>query len=236
MNTHDRRPFDSELAEHLRSAAGSSSTARRLAERLARTTVPALAGELHGEQRAVAAYRAAAALTPIPQVRRPSMIKTTVAKLLTLKAAAILAAVSAGGVALAATTGVLPNPLSEDPPAPAHSTPAPGHPGAGTPSPSLQGLCTAYLAGAGSDHGKALESPAFQALITAAGGAQSVDSFCATVTPSGGASADHPNGAPTTHPTGPEGTHGPEATPGTERATPHATVPTPDVTQTTSHP
>jgi hypothetical protein len=162
------------------------------------------------------------------------MIKATLAKLLTLKAAAVLATVSAGGVALAATTGVLPNPLSQDPPTPpAHSTTAPGNPDAGTPSPSLQGLCTAFLAGAGSDHGKALESPAFQALITAAGGADSVDSFCATVvvSPTHGAAADHPTGPPATHPAGPEGT------PGTARPTPHVTdVPTPDVTQTPSHP
>ena len=160
------------------------------------------------------------------------MMKATVAKLLTLKAAAILAAVSAGGIALAASTGVLPNPLSQDPPAPAHSTQSPGNPGQGTPSPSLQGLCTAYLAGAGSDHGKALESPAFLALITAAGDAQSVDSLCADVvaSPSDNGLADHPTGPPTPHPTGPNGTHGPA------QPTPHATnVSTPAVTHTPNH-
>jgi hypothetical protein len=233
MSTHDRRPFDNDLTEVLLGAAGSSSAARRLTERLAVTVVPALTTELVGEQRAVAVFRAAVALTPPTHVRRPSMIKTTLAKLLTLKAAAILAGVSAGGVALAATTGVLPNPLTQDPPAPAHATASPGNPGQGNPSPSLQGLCTAYLAGAGSDHGKALESPAFQALITAAGDAQSVDSFCATlaVSPSNSASTDHPTGAPTTHPTGPENTHAPA------QPTPHATnVPTPTVTQTPTHP
>jgi hypothetical protein len=140
------------------------------------------------------------------------MIKTTLAKLATLKAAAILAATSAGGVALAATTGVLPNPLTEDPPA-SHSTPDGDHPGQGTPSPSLNGLCTAFLAGAGAEHGKALDSPAFTALITAAGGEDAVESFCVTLvaTAPGHASTDHPTGPPTDrpgdtpppHPTGP---------------------------------
>ena len=113
------------------------------------------------------------------------MIKTTVAKLVTVKVAMILAATSAGGVALAATTGVLPNPLSEDPPA-SHSTPDtehPGtqHPGQGAPSPSLDGLCTAFLAGAGAERGRALENPAFTALITAAGSQQDVESYCSTL-------------------------------------------------------
>jgi hypothetical protein len=232
---HDPQLFDDELAEHVRRAAGSERAARRLSDRLAWTTIPPQANELRGEHRAVAAFRAAVALTPDVQARRPSMIKATVAKLLTLKAAAILTAASIGGVALAATTGVLPTPLSQDPPNPAHATtPAanPGNPNPASPSPSLEGLCDAYLAGAGSERGKALESPAFQALVTAAGGAESVDAFCATldVSPAEGNATDHPTGPPTAHPTGPV------TEPGSQRSTPPRATNVPTPTKTPDHP
>ena len=141
------------------------------------------------------------------------MIKSAVvAKLLTLKAAAVaVAAVSAGGVALAASTGVLPNPLNQTPENPGHSVNAPADSN-GTPSPSLVGLCTAYLAGAGEDHGKALENPAFGALITAAGGTENVDSYCDDlgVTAPG---ADRGSGGPTDHPSGKPSDVGPSQLP-----------------------
>jgi len=139
------------------------------------------------------------------------MIKTMLAKLLTAKlavAAAAAAAVAAGGVAAVAATGNLPGSPDEH----STSTPAttadsakPGGPAteatgsshgeakesgavpSGSPSPSLVGLCHAYTAGAGSDHGKALESPAFTVLITTAGGKDKVDAYCVKVL----ADADH---------------------------------------------
>jgi hypothetical protein len=143
------------------------------------------------------------------------MLKTALLKMLTLKAGAVaVLAVGAGGVALAASTGALPNPLSP------HSSPSAPDRGAGsdaddhgnaTPSPSLVGLCTAFQAGAGADHGKALDSPAFQALIAAAGGKDKVDAFCTnllatapghpTAHPSPQPGNGHPTGPPTTHPT-----------------------------------
>jgi hypothetical protein len=161
------------------------------------------------------------------------MIKTWVAKLLTVKAATVLAVTAAGGVALAATTGTLPNPLTGTAAAPSSAadgagrpTTTPTHPGAGPselPSPSLLGLCHAYTAGAGSDHGKALSDPAFTALITAAGGTDKVDSYCKallasppgnapshpTGAPNGtaGAGNQHPTGEPTSHPTGDPTSH-----------------------------
>jgi hypothetical protein len=55
------------------------------------------------------------------------------------------------------------------------TTPATG------PSPSLVGLCRAYTAHATHNPGKALISPAFAALITAAGGGGNVPAFCATL-------------------------------------------------------
>ncbi|MFN2562887.1 MAG: hypothetical protein ABR571_16535 [Jatrophihabitans sp.] len=93
----------------------------------------------------------------------------------------------------------------------------------GSPHPNLNGLCHAWLAGAGSQHGKARSNPAFTALITAAGGAGNVAGYCATVIathPSDSESddaqesgeagqpdhpdrTDHPgNGRVTAHPTG----------------------------------
>jgi hypothetical protein len=62
----------------------------------------------------------------------------------------------------------------------------------GSPSPSLTGLCHAVGAGNKDDHGKALENPAFTALITAAGGKDKVDVFCATLLASAAAN-DHPS-------------------------------------------
>jgi hypothetical protein len=70
-----------------------------------------------------------------------------------------------------------------------------------SPSPSLVGLCNAYTAGQKSEHGKALENPAFSALVTAAGGKENVDKFCddlLTVAKPG-----HPEDKPSKdHPTG----------------------------------
>jgi hypothetical protein len=148
------------------------------------------------------------------------MMKTALLKLLSLKAAAIAAlAVGAGGVALAASNGALPGPFgghtsSTASPGPGGSQgPDNGH-GNAAPSPSMVGLCQAFRAGAGSEHGKALDSPAFQALITAAGGKDKVDAFCSdilgTPAPTGhpaGAGDDHPTGPPDDHPTGAPTSH-----------------------------
>ncbi|TNC26894.1 hypothetical protein [Amycolatopsis alkalitolerans] len=210
-----------------------------LSELLSAAAAPATEGELAGEQAALAAFRAAHPV-PVLQPRRTSMIKTTLAKLLTVKVAAVAAgAVAAGGVALAATTGTLAPHSGGSTPAPAATSHAPDvaptpqndqsvagqdkQTGAGgsdaTPSPSLIGLCQAYTAGAGSDHGKALDNPAFSVLITTAGGRDKVAQYCTgllsdhgkpeTTHPAAPSAADkrptetHPTGAPATHPSGP---------------------------------
>jgi hypothetical protein len=213
-----------------------------LTDLLAATAAPARDGELAGEHAAVAAFRAARLDTAL-QPRRPSMLTTLLAKLLAAKitAAAVVLAVAAGGIATAAATGYLPTRLGGNPAtAPAHSvtsttsatpssarasddhdaTPSPGSP---PPSPSLTGLCNAYTAGAGSEHGKALDSPAFRALVTAAGGKDEVDAYCAnlhagqqgeagvTTTPPADTDVDHggkgrgTNGPPSGHPSHPTG-------------------------------
>ncbi len=211
-----------------------------LADLLAATAVSARDGELAGEEAAVMAFRAAH-LSPIPELRRRSMLKTALAKLATAKVAIALLAVGGGGVALAAGSGNLPgvgSPDSHPTGRPSisvtasenasHSTAAAAagtksaeagksHAPSGTPSPNLHGLCTAFNAGAGDNPGKALDNPAFTVLITTAGGKDKVVDYCKGVVAS--ASAAHPteadsHGSPSTHPSG-EPTHpsGAETTP-----------------------
>ena len=169
------------------------------------------------------------------------MLKTALAKLATAKVAIALLAVGGGGVALAAGSGNLPgvgSPDSHPTGRPSisvtasenasHSTAAAAagsksaeagksHAPSGTPSPNLQGLCTAFNAGVGDNPGKALDNPAFTVLITTAGGKDKVVDYCKGVLAS--ASAAHPTGAeshgsPSTHPSR-EPTHpsGAETTP-----------------------
>jgi|GEM_PF-2672605 len=174
------------------------------------------------------------------------MLKIALAKLLTVKAAAVAAA-GAGGIALAAGTGVLPVELpdtantptvvNEAPAAPSEAPSAADKPdqAGGNPDPSMVGLCQAYSAAASDNPGKALESPAFTALLAAAGSAEQVDGFCQQQTaaagqPRGGAPTDLPtpsaasdkadSGAdhaqvPTSRPQPPQPPAGPPATPPT---------------------
>jgi hypothetical protein len=225
MNAHGRRQLNPENAEHLLNGhPAAQHVPRLLAERLTAASTAAFPGELAGEHTAVAAFLAAADVDLAPQHGRRSMIKTTlVAKLLTVKAAAVaVAAVSAGGVTLAASTGVLPNPLNQVPENPGHSVSTPAQTESEGPnaSPSLIGLCTAYVVGDAAADEEALTNPAFSALVDAAGGVENIESYCAGLgvtesTPgnSGNRPTDHPTGPPSgvvpsglptpSHPTGP---------------------------------
>ena len=237
MSIHQSRRISTRTAEDLLDGAGAGVQHLRLAATLRAAAGPGLPGELAGRHQTVAAFQRAQR-QPASFPRRRSMIKSAVLKLLTLKAAAVAAVVvGTGGVALAASTGALPNPLNNHPtPAASASRAHPGdrpdasdQPGSpASPSPSLVGLCHTYTAGAGSDHGKALDSPAFQALLTAAGGKADVDTFCthllasAQPDPSGHPGVkpsdqppthptdhptDHPTGRPSEHPTDAPTTH-----------------------------
>jgi hypothetical protein len=227
MNAQKTRRLHRNTAERLvTGAAGVPDVHPLLSGLLAAAAAPGRPAELTSEQAILAAFQAAW-LTPVPRSRRLTMLKATVLKLLTVKvaAAAAITTVAAGGVALAASTGALPNPLHGQGLAAASakpSDPAADHspqPGSsegkdakGSPSPSMVGLCHAYSAGSKTDHGKALDNPAFTVLITTAGGRDKVDAFCQTLLASAkpseaaahaGASPDsHPAGAPTDHPTG----------------------------------
>jgi hypothetical protein len=174
------------------------------------------------------------------------MLKTTAAKmqaakLLVLSGAAVAA--SAGGVAFAAATGHLPDPLPHSshaaPSAPAHvpatvtesdattgaTSGKPTHPAA-TPSPSLVGLCHSWLARP-HINGNADTNPAFTVLVNAAGGTASVNSYCtdlvasSTPTPSTEpGNTDHATGQPSDVPSN----------------TDHATGQPSDVPSNTDHP
>jgi hypothetical protein len=251
MSNHHRR-LDRATAERLLSGdpAAVSLGQESLANLLAAAAASGRHRELGGEQAAMAAFRVAHRVPPTQQ-RSRSMMKTALAKILTAKAAAVVAATMIGGVAVAAGTGTLPTSHKHAAPSPsqsqaaetsetgpetskAASAKATSHASA-APSPSMVGLCTAY-ANVVNSHGKALDNPAFTALVTAAGGKDKVTSWCTTLLaqqkaqhqgPAGApteASTSHPTGAPTSHPSGAPTSH-PTGAP-TSHPTP-TTTPTP---------
>jgi hypothetical protein len=180
-----------------------------LASLLAAAKAPACGGELAREELAVTAFRAAHRAS-VPQPQRRSMIKSAVAKLLTVKVAALAATVvGVGGVALAASTGTIPTPLHAGSPSASHSPADKAKPSdrpsdkasrAAVPSgfpPGLYWLCNDYI-GRDADHrGKALDESKFRELVDQAGGKdrEMADKFCDKLL------KDQP-GAPTAHPTG----------------------------------
>ncbi len=152
-------------------------------------------------------------------------------------AAALSIAVAglAGGVAVGASTGALPLAGGGDdgpgPAAPATASHTPGSettsarhgPPASDPAPNGQGpdvtgparfgLCQAESSGQGGTNGGKLDSVAFQALATAAGGAGNVAAYCADTTPGG--NAMHGAGTANDHAGPTSDAHGPPANPGT---------------------
>jgi len=234
MRTHRRTGLDRYTAERLLSAAASAPDGRDpLARVLAAAAAPPHRGEFTGERAASAAFRAAFAAS-IGQPHHRSTVERMLLKLLTLKAAigaALLAAATAGGLALAGSTGLLPDSLggqstaggsanggrptvsawrtaspSADPPTTAA---APSGATAQSPSPSLVGLCQAYTAAAIENAGTALDNPAFAVLIDAAGGPSKVADYCQALLATAAASTppatgDQP-GRPSDRPPNPTG-------------------------------
>jgi hypothetical protein len=171
MSIQEPRRIDRRTAEHLLGGAPMDVHDGHppLAAFLAAAAAPGRPDELAREQATLAAFRAAQ-LAPIPAHRSLSAVRTAVMKVLTIKAAVVLAATTAGGVALAAGTGTLPTPLTLHAPTsssgfsaahpmatqslkgpnPANTSNSKGPkvPDASkAPSPSLVGLCLAYHAG-----------------------------------------------------------------------------------------
>src|SRR3954464_3469178 len=170
---------------------------RQVDKLLGSARAPATPPELTREDEAVMLFHRAH-LDRSSAPRRDEMRATPSART-GIKAAAVSAGavlLLSSGVAFAAT-GRAPW-QAPDAAAGAHTTSAsdtPSH--AGTPargpgSTAFRGLCRAYLSGNKAVQGRALQSPAFGALLMAAGGVDGVATFCATAT------AAHP-----THPAHP---------------------------------
>ncbi|MCW2857750.1 MAG: hypothetical protein JWR52_3365 [Marmoricola sp.] len=199
-----------------------SSGAASVDQVLAAAVAPASASELSRESTQVAMFRQAR-LGAVPVPTRATVFQHTRRRFAAgrfVVAGATAIALSTGGVALAASTGHLPfggdhrsatgarhssdapGMLTTHPTDPAHPTNgATEHPSA-APTPSFRGLCRAFRAGAGGTNGMALDSPAFTALATVAGGRPNVAAYCTALL---GAPGTHPSATPTqpVHPTHP---------------------------------
>jgi hypothetical protein len=166
-----------------------------VARLLAAATVPAAREELACEPLLLAEFKAVVRSHPPTLVPRRA---TMLSKLASVKvAAAVLVAVlSIGGVA-AAATGLLPG-QAEQAADRAPSTTGAGAAGrvqvgeaavAGLDAAASQGLCQAWQAGQGADHGRRTDAPALRALAVAAGGADNVAAYCKDVTATDGPDA-----------------------------------------------
>jgi hypothetical protein len=188
----------------------------RLARLLAAVTAPAAPEELAGERLAMASFAAAMRSHPLTLSPRRTAVPR---KVLTMKAAAaaLVAALSLGGVA-AAASGLLPgqaSPVADQAPAAtgaegaahglgqaaaanlggaANAGAAAGQGRASAVGPdgtgaARAGLCRAWQAGQGGDNGRRMDAVAFQALVEAAGGADEVAAYCQDVTAGSSAGA-----------------------------------------------
>jgi hypothetical protein len=220
----EARRLDEAAAERL--LAGEDVGYDDLSGLLAAAAGPARRHELTGETEALVAFRYAQLASPGGHARR-SKAKTMWPRLAGIKVAAIAVALATAGVAVAAGTGVLPTPFTDDPPTAApeltssqprgatdRTDPIPGGgtsagPGASSTAPpattdapsSLVGLCRAYEARKRSDPERALDSPSLRPLIEAAGGRDKVDGYCEELlATSGGKPTKSPNDP---HPSGP---------------------------------
>ena len=151
MNTRHSRRISRKAAEQLLDGAagrghGTEAGPDQLVSVLAAAAAPGHDDELAGEQMAVAAFEANH-LASVANFRREQMIKSPLAKILTVKVlASVLVVGASGGVALAASTGTFSSSGSGSGPAyGGSSVAAPVTPPAGgfIPSPSDSGSASA---------------------------------------------------------------------------------------------
>jgi hypothetical protein len=185
---------------------GEASSDGALGGLIAAARMPETHANPPGLAAALTAFREVSA-RPSAHPRSTSMIKNVAAKVLAAKflaVAGLAAAAATGGIAAAASTGHLPSPLphsshasevavaavaaSHGQPtstatgsasASGTAEPSSSHPAA-SPSPSLRGLCQAWLSRP-HEHGKADTNPAFSYLVSTAGGIDSVDAYCSSL-------------------------------------------------------
>ena len=164
-----------------------------LASLLAAATAPATPEELAGEQAALAVFRAVMPSHPPTLVPRRAPMAS---KRLTVKAAAaaLVAVLSIGGVAAAASgllAGQAGRVADRAPSTPAASAAAqgPGKAAVTDLDNATQGLCQAWQVGKSADNSSRADAPAFQTLAAAAGGSDNIAGYCADVT--AGSAGDH---------------------------------------------
>jgi hypothetical protein len=224
-----------------------------LARLLAAATAPAAPDELAGEQLAMATFAAEMRSHPPTLVPRRTAVPR---KVFTMKAAAtaLVAVLSVGGVA-AAATGLLPgqaSPVANQAPAStgadaaahglgqaavanvggtAHAGATDGQGGASAVGPDATaaaraGLCRAWQAGQGGEHGRRMDAVAFQALVAAAGGADKVAAYCEDVAAGSSAGAHGQGQASPPSVSAPPTTHSPPGSgPPTDPGPPASTGP-----------
>ena len=165
MNTRHSRRISRKAAEQLLDGAagrgqGTEAGPDQLVSVLAAAAAPGHDDELAGEQMAVAAFEANH-LASVANFRREQMIKSPLAKILTVKVlASVLVVGASGGVALAASTGTFSSSGSGPGPASgASSAAAPVTPPAGgfIPAPSDSGSASASASSSGD--GQQAQSP-----------------------------------------------------------------------------
>ena len=167
-----------------------------LASLLAAATAPATPEELAGEQAALAVFRAVMPSHPPTLVPRRAPMPS---KRLTVKAAAaaLVAVLSIGGVA-AAATGLLAGQagrVADRAPSTTAASAAAQGPGKAAVTDldnATQGLCQAWQVGKSADNSSRADAPAFQTLAAAAGGSDNIAGYCADVT--AGSAGDHGQG------------------------------------------
>jgi MgtE intracellular N domain len=168
MNTRHSRRISRKAAEQLLDGAaergqGTEAGPDQLVSVLAAAAAPGHDDELAGEQMAVAAFEANH-LASVANFRREQMIKSPLAKILTVKVlASVLVVGASGGVALAASTGTFSSSGSGSGPAyGGSSVAAPVTPPAGgfIPSPSDSGSASASASPSGDTQQPAASSPA----------------------------------------------------------------------------
>jgi hypothetical protein len=208
-NTRTRRIGRRE-AEELLSGSRTAADREALVRLLDLAAAPAKPAELAGREVAVRVYvqtyRDAAQATRTRQRSRLTLLS----KALAVKTIAGLTVLLLGGVAVAATTGSLPPPVQQGahdllsplgvavpagkvphptrdsgstmhPSPPPSPTPRPGPSPDPSAGPAMAGLCQAWQAQQKGGPGKPTDSPALQALVTAAGGPDKVAAYCAAV-------------------------------------------------------
>ncbi|MGC4839483.1 hypothetical protein ACLQ3D_33755 [Micromonospora vinacea] len=181
--------------------------AEPVAALLAAAAGPVRPGELAGEEAALAAFRAARANPAPAGPQPPRRRRVTTGAVAWI--GAVAATATAGAAFAAVTRDRAPDPVV---PAPSHPSPsahqseprsagpgrsvAPGAPSPGAPPPvtatppastapadQLHGLCRAWRAKKPDQREGALRTPAFQRLVTAAGGPADVEAYCQRLVP-----------------------------------------------------